>query len=62
MAIENHDAFCAELCVCLDIPRITLLVTMHDDEIRRRCNNTELVTLVIELKQKTLERVAETLA
>ena len=62
MAIENDDACFALLCAKLRIPDITLLVTVPDDEIRRRCNHAHLAQLVIELKQETLERFAETLA
>jgi hypothetical protein len=46
----------------LHIPDITVLVTLPDDEIRRRCNHAQLAQLVIELKKETLEKITETLA
>ena len=37
MAIDNDDAFFALLCARLHIEDITLIITVPDDEIRRRC-------------------------
>jgi hypothetical protein len=62
MATENDDACFALLCAKLHIPDITVLVTLPDDEIRRRCNHAQLAQLVIELKKETLEKITETLA
>ena len=39
MAIDNDDAFFALLCAQLHIADITLLITVPDDKIRRRCNH-----------------------
>ena len=58
MPIENDDECFALLCSRLDIPDITLLVTVPDDEIRARCELAELAQLVIELKQETLRQLA----
>ena len=60
MATDNDDACFALLCAKLRIADIALLVTLPDDEIRRRCNHSQLAQLVIELKHETLAQLAET--
>ena len=60
MAIENEDACFALLCAKLRIANIVLLVTLSDEEIRRRCNHAQLAQLVIELKHDTLAELTNT--